>query len=224
MNVLTGTAFKPYSPAAAAAAAATAGSSDNTQPTMSLYKQALLQQQQEELAAAAAEEDEEPFPYLGSPTAAGQQQANFLYVAAAAAPVAAAAGIASGVCGVAGGALLTPILLDFRIHPQVAAATSLLLVFMSSSGAVLSYVMQGRLVLDYAMLFFAVAVLGACVGVTLVGALVRPLHCPASVVILTLAGLVGLACVSSAVYGVREFVHDYTEGEGLGFRALCSYT
>jgi hypothetical protein len=40
-------------------------------------------------------------------------------VAAAGAAVAAAAGVVAGVVGLGGGTMVAPILLEFRIHPQV---------------------------------------------------------------------------------------------------------
>jgi hypothetical protein len=183
------------------------------------------------VAAAAAAEAQS---LLGDPLQAGglnpdagitlvpPQHNSLAHIAAAGAVVAAAAGIVSGVCGLAGAALLIPALLDFRVHPQVSTATSVLLVCAGSCTASLAFAVQGRLNLSYALVFAVVSVAGVCAGIGIVGGAVRK-TCRQSVVMLLLAGFTGLAAFFSAVYGVQGFAHDLAEGEGLGFRALCLY-
>ena len=46
-------------------------------------------------------------------------------------------GVAAGLTGLGGGQVLTPLFLEMGAPPQTAAATSLLLVFLNSSSAVL---------------------------------------------------------------------------------------
>jgi hypothetical protein len=147
---------------------------------------------------------------------------SLIHIAAAGAVVTAAAGVVSGVCGLAGAELLGQTLLDFRVHPQVSTATSVLLVCAGSIAASLAFAVQGRLNISYALLFACVSVAGVCAGVWLIGGLVRK-SCRSSFLMLLLAGLTGAAAFFTAVFGAQGFAHDLAEGEGLGFRALCSY-
>jgi hypothetical protein len=69
-------------------------------------------------AAAAAASPGGPAPTLAAAAAAGGSSA-LVTIAAAAAVVSVAAGVLTAVTGVAGSALILPILLDFRVHTQV---------------------------------------------------------------------------------------------------------
>eukprot|EP00775_Hariotina_reticulata_P000759 gene759-1066_t len=143
-------------------------------------------------------------------------------VAAAAVAVAGAAGVIAGVCGVAVGVLLTPVLLEFRVHPQAAAATAALLVFLSSTSATLTLIMQGRLIGSYALLFLGVAVCGVGLGGPLLMILLRRCQARFSVLLMALASLQGLGGLGSGLLCVVELLRAARDHEGLGFRALCS--
>jgi uncharacterized membrane protein YfcA len=158
---------------------------------------------------------------VAAAAAAGSSGSNALVtIAAAAAVVSVAAGVLSAVTGVASSALFVPILLDFRINTQVAMASSVVLVFLSSTAASLSFILQGRLIGSYAVLFGLVGLCGGCVGVSVVGSLLRLARRP-SVVMLLIASALGVACVSCFVSGAWGFAHAWEEGSGLGFRAVC---
>jgi uncharacterized membrane protein YfcA len=105
------------------------------------------------------------------------------------------------------------------VHTQVAMASTVVLVFLSSSAASLSFILQGRLIGSYAFLFALVGLCGGCVGVSMVGALLRLARRP-SVVVLVIAGALAAAGLSCAVSGGLGFAHAWEEGH-LGFRALC---
>ena len=47
--------------------------------------------------------------------------------------------MSAGLLGIGGGMIVNPLLLEFNIHPQAAAATSTLMVLFSSSSAALSF-------------------------------------------------------------------------------------
>jgi len=146
---------------------------------------------------------------------------SLVHVAAAAVAVAGAAGITAGGCGVTGETLLTPVLLDFGVHPQAAAATVVLLVFMSSTSAMLTFIMQGRLIVSYALLFSGVAVIGAGLGGPLLMLVLRRCKARLSVLLMVLAAPEGLG---GAALCVVELLRATSAHEGLGFRALCSST
>jgi uncharacterized membrane protein YfcA len=101
----------------------------------------------------------------------------------------------------------------------VAMASTVVLVFLSSSAASLSFILQGRLIGSYALLFCVVGLCGGCVGVSMVGALLRLAPRP-SVVVLVLSGALAVAGLSCSITGVWGFMEAWERGR-LGFRALC---
>ncbi len=71
-----------------------------------------------------------------------------------------------GLLGIGGGMIVNPLLLEFNIHPQAAAATSTLMVLFSSSSAALSFGFGHQLNLHFALIFGL-----CCMGASLVGVL-----------------------------------------------------
>ena len=66
--------------------------------------------------------------------------------------------------GISGASIVNPLLLDFGIHPQAAAATSTLMVLFTSSSAALSFGFSHQLNLQFALVFGL-----CCMGASLVG-------------------------------------------------------
>ncbi len=91
---------------------------------------------------------------------------------------------------------------------------------MSSSAATLSYWMQGRLVTHFAVVFATVSALASLGGITAVAALVRRTGRP-SLIVLLLAGCMGVGGALALVFGGIGVVYDVQNGEGLGFAAIC---
>ena len=63
---------------------------------------------------------------------------------------------------------MNPLLLDFGIHPQAAAATSTLMVLFTSSSAALSFGFSHQLNLQFALVFGLCCMAASLVGVILV--------------------------------------------------------
>ena len=72
----------------------------------------------------------------------------------------------AGLLGIGGGMIVNPLLLEFNIHPQAAAATSTLMVLFSASSAALSFGFGHQLNLHFALIFGL-----CCMGASLVGVL-----------------------------------------------------
>lgn len=82
------------------------------------------------VAAAAAASPGRPAPTLAAAAAAAGGSSALVTIAAAAAVVSVAAGVLTAVTGVAGSALILPILLDFRVHTQVGPSAGSVLLLM----------------------------------------------------------------------------------------------
>lgn len=96
----------------------------------------------------------------------------------------------------------------------------MVLVFISSSAATLSFLMEGRLVLGYALVFALAAAAGSLSGVTLVAALVRRTGRPSSIILL-LAGCMAAGALLSAVFGGMDVMASIQDNDGLHPRSIC---
>ncbi|MCU5745929.1 sulfite exporter TauE/SafE family protein [Staphylococcus sp. SQ8-PEA] len=75
-------------------------------------------------------------------------------------------GILTGLFGIGGGALMTPLmLLVFRFPPHVAVGTSMLMIFFSSLTSSIGHVAQGHVAWSYSIVLIISSYLGARLGV-----------------------------------------------------------
>lgn len=79
----------------------------------------------------------------------------------------------SGLLGIGGGMILSPLLLVLGVHPLVSAATSSVLVLFTSSSAALSFGFDGTLNWQFALLFALTSFCVSLVGVLVVVGAVR---------------------------------------------------
>lgn len=103
---------------------------------------------------------------------------------------------------------------------QAATATSNILVFMSSSSAALTYLVSGRLITNYAVVYCLVCCVASVVGLTFVKSLVQRTGHP-SLVVLLLAFIMGAGGVVSGVFGYLQAWDEWQTGEDFGFQGLC---
>ena len=68
-------------------------------------------------------------------------------------PLSRAYGGCAGLLGIGGGMIVSPLLLELGLHPQVAAATSSLMVLFSASSAALSFAFDHLLNIEYALIY-----------------------------------------------------------------------
>ena len=173
-----------------------------------------IEEQQENGEGGEGNENEVGFPFSSSSldkkrltTAAG---------------VAVGAGALAGLIGMGGGFLLNPLLLEIGIHPQVASATSALMVLFSSSSAALSFAVDGRLNIELAAVFGAVCCVAGFLGVTLLTKVVKKRG--ASVVVFLLAGVMTLGIVATLAFGGSQVFHEIsTAGKFPGFQSFCKH-
>jgi hypothetical protein len=79
----------------------------------------------------------------------------------------------AGLLGVSGGMLLVPLLLEFGLMPQVASATSMVIVLCSTSAAAISFAISGKLDIQAALLFSSLCLAAATVGMLFIGRYVQ---------------------------------------------------
>ena len=79
----------------------------------------------------------------------------------------------AGLLGISGASIVNPLLLEFGVHPQAAAATSTLMVLFTSSSAALSFGFGHQLNLQFALVFGLCCMGASLVGVVLVQRIVK---------------------------------------------------
>eukprot|EP01084_Bolivina_argentea_P277093 472951_1 len=130
--------------------------------------------------------------------------------------IASIAGILGGLLGIGGGMIVSPLLIELGVIPTVAAATSAMAVMITSSSAMLQFLLLGFLQWDYTLFFMIVGVCGTYVGQTVVNHAVKK-YGRVSVVIFAVATVMGLAIILMLINGLISLV----DGVSWGFVAPC---
>lgn len=127
----------------------------------------------------------------------------------------------AGLLGIGGGMILGPLLLGLGVHPLVTASTSAVLVLFSSSTATFAFAMDGRLNVQFALVYGVLCAFASLTGVTVVGMIVRRSG-RTSLVVLILAVIIGLGGLLTALFGGIDAVQNVIAGEDLGFNRFCN--
>ncbi len=131
--------------------------------------------------------------------------------------IASVAGILGGLLGIGGGMIVSPLLIELGVIPTVAAATSAMAVMITSSSAMLQFLLLGFLQWDYTLFFMCIGILGTYVGQTVVNYAVKE-YGRVSVVIFAVAIIMGLAIFLMLINGLISLV----DGVSWGFASPCS--
>lgn len=126
------------------------------------------------------------------------------------------AGIAAGLLGIGGGMVKGPLLLEMGVLPQVAAATSALMILFTSSATTIQYIVLGTLPLDFALWYGVVGCCGGFVGQIGVAYVIRKYRKTALVIFL-IAIMIGL---SGSVMGTAGILGMIEHGVG-EFHSIC---
>merc|ERR1740121_373851 len=130
------------------------------------------------------------------------------------------AGMLAALCGIGGGMVMGPRLLDLGFLPQVQAATTATTLFVMSTSTVLAFIIQGTAPLDYTIFLACFTGVGAVFGKAVIGWLVKRFRRP-SIIMFLLGGIILTSVVVMFVTGIVDVVNDIQNGEGLLFSSLC---
>ena len=136
------------------------------------------------------------------------------------------AGVVSSLCGIGGGMVIGPMLLELGARTASIPATSTLVVLVTASSATMQFVMVGQLPFFYALAFGIVGALGTFCGVELQDLIMLHTHNPKkanlfviTVIVATLVLSTFLMCYS----GVRDVIRmSENSGSNYGLRSLCN--
>merc|ERR1719356_1242643 len=119
--------------------------------------------------------------------------------------IASIAGVLGGLLGIGGGMIVSPLLIALGVIPTVAAATSAMAVLITSSSAMLQFLLIGYLRWDYTIFFMSIGVIGTFIGQTAVNFAVRK-YGRTSVVVFAVVAIMGLAILLMTINGIIELV------------------
>lgn len=74
------------------------------------------------------------------------------------------AGVVAGLFGIGGGIIKSPLLLELGMHPQAAAGTSSTMILFTSATALMTYLILGSIIWDYAIFFFVLGMIATALG------------------------------------------------------------
>ncbi|KAM7255109.1 hypothetical protein ACFE04_020350 [Oxalis oulophora] len=134
--------------------------------------------------------------------------------------VALLAGIMGGVFGIGGGMLISPILLQLGVAPEVTAATCAFMVCFSSTMSALQYLLAGIQNVETALIFSVLCFVASLVGLMVIQKMVRKSG-RASLIVFLISIVMALSTVLMTSFGAVDILRDYVSGNYMGFKRPC---
>jgi len=134
----------------------------------------------------------------------------------------AAAGFLGGFLGIGGGIIMGPMLLELGMSAQVSQATTAMFVFLSSSLATIQFVLLDKAMVDHTVWFTTWVLAATLVGQTVIDFVLKKYQ-RTSLIVLSIAGIVGASMIMMSFIGVQNIISDIARHAPMGFATfrLC---
>lgn len=130
-------------------------------------------------------------------------------------------GALAGMVGLGGGVMMSPLLLELRVHPQAAAATSTFITLFASTTAAVTFGLDDRLNLQYMALFAPICALGGFLGVYVLTGLIKKYKCTSLVSVLV-GSLILLSAILVGAFSLRDEAEAVADGQPLVISDWCT--
>ncbi|KAL1188325.1 Sulfite exporter TauE/SafE family protein 2 [Cardamine amara subsp. amara] len=130
------------------------------------------------------------------------------------------AGLLGGVFGIGGGMLISPLLLQVGIAPEVTAATCSFMVLFSSTMSAIQYLLLGMEHTGTASIFAVICFVASLVGLKVVQKVINE-YGRASIIVFSVGIVMALSIVLMTSYGALDVWNDYVSGRYMGFKLPC---
>ncbi|KAL7142770.1 hypothetical protein ABFS83_08G146100 [Erythranthe nasuta] len=130
------------------------------------------------------------------------------------------AGVLGGIFGIGGGMLISPLLIQIGMQPEVTAATCSFMVLFSSSMSAMQYVLLGMDEIYGALILSAICFVASLIGLTIVQRAIMK-HGRASLIVFSVGLVMALSTVLMTSFGAVAVWSDYTSGKNMGFKKPC---
>ncbi|KAK2990994.1 hypothetical protein RJ640_005476 [Escallonia rubra] len=129
-------------------------------------------------------------------------------------------GLLGGVFGIGGGMLISPLLLQVGIAPEVTAATCSFMVFSSSTMSAFQYLMFGMEDTSTALVFSFICFAASLIGLLVVQRAIGK-HGRASLIVFSVGLVLVLSTLLITSFGALDVWMDYRSGRNMGFKLPC---
>ncbi|XP_043688958.1 sulfite exporter TauE/SafE family protein 5-like isoform X2 [Telopea speciosissima] len=130
------------------------------------------------------------------------------------------AGVLGGGFGIGGGMLISPLLLQMGIPPEITAATCSFMVLFSSSMSAAQYLLMGIKHIDAVLIFTLVCFVASIVGLVVVqSAIVR--YGRTSLIVFSVAIVMAVSTILITSFGAVDVWQSYMTGKYMGFKLPC---
>ncbi|KAF3450464.1 hypothetical protein FNV43_RR06547 [Rhamnella rubrinervis] len=119
-----------------------------------------------------------------------------------------------------GGMLISPLLLQVGIAPEVTAATCSFMVFFSSTMSAFQYLLLGMEHIDMATIFATICFVASLLGLVVVHRAIQK-YGRASLIVFSVSIVMALSTVLMTSYGAIDVWRNYTSGKYMGFKLPC---
>ncbi|GMI77547.1 hypothetical protein like AT1G61740 [Hibiscus trionum] len=130
------------------------------------------------------------------------------------------AGGLGGVFGIGGGMLISPLLLQVGVSPEVTAATCSFMVFFSSIMSAFQYLLLGMEQTGTALVFSVICFIASLLGLLVVQKVVKEFG-RASIIVFSVGIVMAVSTVLMTSFGVLDIWEDYISGSYMGFKLPC---
>lgn len=130
------------------------------------------------------------------------------------------AGLLGGIFGIGGGMLISPLLLQVGIAPEVTAATCSFMVFFSSTMSALQYILLGMEHTEIALILSFICFVASLLGIIVVQRAIS-IYGRASLIVFSVGIVMALSTVLITGFGAVEVWNDYISGKYMGFKPPC---
>jgi len=130
------------------------------------------------------------------------------------------AGVMGGLLGIGGGMVMGPLLLELGLISQSASATVSVIVFLSSSSAVVQYLVLGALPLDYGCWYAMLGLLATVIGQHAMNYFVTRYE-RGSLIIFAMIVVLLAATVLMVIAGFMDVLSGLRSHRDMGFHSIC---
>merc|ERR1712176_1175040 len=130
-------------------------------------------------------------------------------------------GAVAALCGIGGGMVMGPILLNLGFAPQVQSATTATTLFVMSTSTCIAFLVAGTAPPDFSFWLAFATGLGAVFGKAVIGWLVKKFRRP-SLIMFLLGGIISLSVIVMFITGVIDIANDIQQGKDMLFSGFCS--
>lgn len=131
------------------------------------------------------------------------------------------AGIISGMLGIGGGMIITPLLIELGVKPNVATSTSNFLLIFSSCASTIQYMISGQLMFDYGIVLALIGMVSSIIGYRVISDYVKQTG-KSSFLLLLLTYLLGSSLIILPLASFKKLLFDISHNiDVFKFKSVC---